>query len=476
MVRLSLSIVFLFLSLNLSTQNLVPNPGFEEFHKLPERLGQIDRAKYWTSTSRDSSDWAFGRGMQSSFFHKDAPSPEVRIPYINAGGFTFQKYTKSGKGMGGIIAYGSAPVNRINYLQTSLTKELEKGEWYYIAFYILKRPDWSWYLYSDAIGAAFSDSLYIEEIDGVSALSLDPDIQNVNGLIRDTINWTLINGCYQAKGGESHLIIGNFKNTEETYVEKGHPTAGPWLLYYYIDDVAVIPMQRKSQELILCEDTESIELNAAYWNAEYLWNTGNRDSVLIVDQPGVYTVDVSLGDCFFTDTFVVHGIQAIDHWDHTDTTICDGHQILLESPIPGNIQWSTGDSTTSIEIDQSGLYSLNISNTCGSFQLSKYVDVKDCTCHIYIPNAFSPNGDGVNDYFEIFPYCDFDLLITHMAVYNRWGERVYYSIHPQDNPWDGTFNQRELDSGPFTYILEYEYFEASQWLKEVKTGVVNLMR
>lgn len=476
MIRIPIIIVLFFIADFIEGQNLVPNPGFEVYDELPDQYGQIDRATHWTSTSRDYSDFAVGTRKHGDYFHKNAPNPKLGIPYTNPAGFNSQKYTRSGNAMAGFVAYSSYEVNKIAYVQSPLLKKLVAGDWYYIEYYILKRPDRTWYIYSDAAGAAFSDSLHFEELDGSSALSLEPAIQNVSGLIRDTINWTRINGCYQAKGGESHLIIGNFKNTEETYVEKGHPTAGPWYIYYFIDDVSVIPMQRKSSELMLCENEGIAALNAAYWNADYLWNTGHTDSVLIVDEPGIYTVEVSLGDCFFTDTFVVHNTQSIEHWDQGDTTICAGSPLILESPVPGQLQWSTGDTTRSIEVQQSGLYTLAIDNQCGEYHLSKYVEVKDCKCQIYVPNAFSPNGDGINDVFEIFPHCDFELRIIQMEIYNRWGERVYYSSQPETNPWDGTFKGRELDPGPFTWRLEYEYLEISEWQKKAETGLVNIMK
>lgn len=476
MIRISIIILLFLIAGFLGGQNLVHNPSFELYDELPDQAGQIDRATHWTSTSNDYRDNSITHNVHGDYFHKNAPTPKMSIPYKNPAGYTFSKYTRSGDAMAGFVGYTSAQFNKITYVQTTLMEELIENEWYYIEFYLLKKPDWTWFIYSDAVGAGFSDSLYKEEIDGVSALSLEPAIQNVTGLIRDTINWTRINGCYQAQGGESHLIIGNFKNTEETYVEKGHPTAGPWTIYYFIDDVSVIPMRRKSSELMLCEDEGIAKLNAAYWNANYLWNTGHTDSVLIVDEPGIFTVDVSLGDCFFTDTFVVHNTNSLEQWNQGDSTVCATHPLILESPVPGQFQWDTGDTTRSIEVQQSGLYTLAIENQCGLFHLSKYVEVKDCKCQIYVPNAFSPNGDGVNDVFEIFPHCDFELRIIQMEIYNRWGQRVFFSSQPETNPWDGTFKGRKVDPGPFTWRLEYEYLEISQWQKRAETGLVNLIK
>jgi len=455
-------------------QNLVPNPGFEEYEKLPEYFGQIDRAKYWTSTSRDYS-LSNGIFRHGDYFHRNSPHERIQIPNVRFN--SDQKLeTRSGDAYAGVYTYRSDIVNVITYIQTPLSKSLEKDHWYYIEFFIVNSGDRTYPIYSDAIGAAFTDDLYIEEIDGISSLSIEPAIENVTGLIKDSISWTRINGCYKARGGESHLIIGNFNSTKDTYVEDEHPYVYPKSIYYYIDDVAVIPMERERTEVVLCEEEEMVELNSTYWDAEYLWNTGHTDSVLIVNKPGIYTVDISLGDCFFTDTFEVQSVQDLEKWNDSDISICEGKGLLLESPVPGHTQWSTGDTSRSIEVNKTGMYTLDISNRCGEFYLNKYVEVTDCICKVYVPNAFSPNSDGVNDYFSIFPYCDFEYEIKWMEVYNRWGNKVYTNSDPENYPWNGYFNGEKAEPGPYIWNLAFEYEGLNGVTKKVMSGKVNLLR
>ncbi|GAB3640059.1 T9SS type B sorting domain-containing protein [Spirosoma arcticum] len=77
--------------------------------------------------------------------------------------------------------------------------------------------------------------------------------------------------------------------------------------------------------------------------------------------------------------------------------------------------------------------------------LSVQVDVMET---IYIPSAFTPNGDGLNDAWLIpnitsFPLCE-------VAVYNRWGELVFFS-KGYAQPWDGTYRQELVGAGVYTY-------------------------
>ncbi|HPG73394.1 MAG TPA: gliding motility-associated C-terminal domain-containing protein, partial [Bacteroidales bacterium] len=72
---------------------------------------------------------------------------------------------------------------------------------------------------------------------------------------------------------------------------------------------------------------------------------------------------------------------------------------------------------------------------------------------IFIPNAFTPNGDGDNDYFK--PYAP-PALITSMyfAVFDRWGEIIYESTNINDQGWDGTYRGKLLAPDVYVYFFE----------------------
>ncbi len=84
------------------------------------------------------------------------------------------------------------------------------------------------------------------------------------------------------------------------------------------------------------------------------------------------------------------------------------------------------------------------------------VSVKDIICrdpYIYIPNAFTPNGDGENDYFK--PYAPLHLITDmYFAVFDRWGEIVFESNNISDQGWDGTYKGNVL--APDVYVFFFE--------------------
>jgi len=93
---------------------------------------------------------------------------------------------------------------------------------------------------------------------------------------------------------------------------------------------------------------------------------------------------------------------------------------------------------------------------------------------IFIPNAFSPNGDRVNDIFTVFGSPEVAQVKT-MLVFDRWGELVYErnSFPPNTICWDGVFNGKMMDVAVFMYYVEVEMNNGDL---VVKKGDVSLIR
>lgn len=94
-------------------------------------------------------------------------------------------------------------------------------------------------------------------------------------------------------------------------------------------------------------------------------------------------------------------------------------------------------------------------------------------CNVYVPNAFSPNDDGVNDQFQAYVGCtvtQFDL-----RVFNRWGQLVFSTVNAEDG-WDGTIKGEAAISAVYTYVLKVTYDQEGKEKSEIKTGDVTLIR
>ena len=96
---------------------------------------------------------------------------------------------------------------------------------------------------------------------------------------------------------------------------------------------------------------------------------------------------------------------------------------------------------------------------------------------IYIPSAFSPNDDGINDLFRIFKDETTLASVISYRIYDRWGELLFvsenFAFDESKNFWDGKFNGRETDNGVFVYVVEVRFGDDSS---EIFAGDVSLLR
>ena len=86
--------------------------------------------------------------------------------------------------------------------------------------------------------------------------------------------------------------------------------------------------------------------------------------------------------------------------------------------------------------------------------------------NLYIPSAFTPNGDGLNDTFGVKGE---GINNYHIYIYNRWGEVVFESTNPKQT-WDGKFKGNNSETGTYVYQLFAEGLS-----KKGKTGIVSVV-
>ena len=137
--------------------------------------------------------------------------------------------------------------------------------------------------------------------------------------------------------------------------------------------------------------------------------------------------------------------------------------------------WQNGSSVQKINASNSGLYFVTVTDGNGCTG-SDTLLVKDCPTQLFIPNAFSPNGDGTNDQFRILINPD---LINQfrMSIYNRWGEMVFESRDITIG-WEGQSKDSPAGPGTYVYLITYSTKSANGLASEEKTfkGTVVLVR
>jgi gliding motility-associated-like protein len=83
---------------------------------------------------------------------------------------------------------------------------------------------------------------------------------------------------------------------------------------------------------------------------------------------------------------------------------------------------------------------------------------------LYMPNAFTPDDDGVNDLFRIPP--NTTLTLKEFSVYDRWGNRIFTTKNKK-NGWDGTFNGKKQNAGVYIYYIKSVINNKEVFLKGV---------
>ena len=122
-----------------------------------------------------------------------------------------------------------------------------------------------------------------------------------------------------------------------------------------------------------------------------------------------------------------------------------------------------------------GNYSFLIEDESNCFEELTVTLNSDCS--LFIPNIFSPNGDGINDEFKIFTNDQSISIVNTYSIYDRWGNKVFentdFDINDTGEFWDGTSRGKKMQSGVFVYHITLTYQNGQ---KEEKSGSVTLVR
>jgi gliding motility-associated-like protein len=199
----------------------------------------------------------------------------------------------------------------------------------------------------------------------------------------------------------------------------------------------------------------------------YIWSNAETTNVNAGLSPGLYTLTVT--DALGCDT--VLGVTVPAYIGRvsglTGYTVYLGQtvDIQLQVNVPvTNVQWSpyisgsSGSLNVTFQPQQDSVYTVIITYGNGC-KLYDTIQVNVATANNQdwkIPNTFTPNGDGINDYFKLIntPY----LSSFHIWIFDRWGGKVFESTQ-SDFLWDGTNQfdgEKPFNNGVFSYVIEYQ--------------------
>ncbi|MCC5916329.1 MAG: gliding motility-associated C-terminal domain-containing protein [Cryomorphaceae bacterium] len=476
-------------------QNLIQNPGFEDVN--PQQNNRTLRLDTSLTVFPYVNHW------RSPTF-----SPGGEIGNIN----NLQNFRlpKSGDYHLTLSINGGAfNTTRRNFAQSELTKPLESGCSYYFSIWFfplhkdLVNPQTNdFYAVSNRLNAYFSADP-ISDTSGMSQnLPIRVDYSNLHfqnqniipqveipsdTFFTDTIyhNHTQI---FQATGGEKYITLGNFypqhlspqKNIYTHHIDTPSVNAkSTYVSALFIDDLELIKVPNPTEIFTFSKDTticqgDTVNLFANHPSANtYIWSTGDTTSAISVSKSGQYHV-TAICTCGFEykSTIQVNVIDSVVPPSIGDTILCNELQSIT-IPLPSGFTYRLNNhliSGNQLHIRHGGEYLLVGENQCQYFENEFFVEQMDCEPLVYIPNAFTPNGDGANDVFQISAE---NVTFFQVEIFNRWGQKIFHSESP-NNAWNGLYNNAPAPQG--LYIYKVQYTPLNHVTPIERTGKVTLLR
>jgi gliding motility-associated-like protein len=423
-----------FVGLNpLRSQNLIPNPSFEEYQDFQCRFENSflqETVAEWYQPINTSTDYWNSQAPEGCSLKATA---EIALP-------------RTGNAMVGLITGYILRGNNLEYkeyLGVKLKQKLTKGKFYQVSFYARalteniasqSRAD---IMLSNNLAVAFTEDKVEETFTNreLDHLSFTPEVKEIE--IIDG-SWTKIEYCFLADDDYEFMYIGNFDSFESTtydFISYNNLVVG--LAYYFIDDVFLeeLPYDVSvlKKDISYCYDQEEVELNAFTEGAiSYLWENGLVTPGFSIDkqEDQHVSVDITFKECVYTHDFQVNYFPELKFGN--DTTLCNGERLILDPEyFRKDYQWSDGSGDVYKTITTSGNYKVSI--PASGCTIEDEIEVNFIDCPGFIPNVITPNGDEKNEFFFVE---NIENQIWSLRIYDRWGGGVYFSPEYR-NDWSG---------------------------------------
>lgn len=233
-----------------------------------------------------------------------------------------------------------------------------------------------------------------------------------------------------------------------------------------INVIETVPVEQ-SEDKTICEGSSATFSVLTVGVPYYEWSDAETgevigdDFIITVTPDSTSTYVVTAEDeegCNSYDTVTV--FVEYPSTESDTASYCIGGSVIIDAGHEGaTYLWNTGETTKTIEVNAAGTYIVTINAPDLACDITKSIDVSEvidnCAPIVNIPNAFSPNGDGVNDFLTIYGAAVIDINIH---IYNRWGELVYTTndlgvLNSGSLGWDGKANGQDQEMGTYVYVV-----------------------
>lgn len=235
-----------------------------------------------------------------------------------------------------------------------------------------------------------------------------------------------------------------------------------------------IPVFDLGNDTTLCEN-ESLLLDPGIVADIYQWSNGSNEETETVLTPDLYALTVTTNGCVYSDQVNVSYIYLPIVSLPADTTICETFtaDIFATTLNVTDLIWSTGATEEPFVAYKPETVWVRGSNECGVASDTIKISTEMCECFVYVPNSFTPNGDGINDLF--FPTGECDIQTFEFQIFNRWGE-LLWTTDVLNEGWDGKNAAGEVQIDTYIWRTVYTAYVNNDLETFVKYGHVNVIR
>ena len=204
--------------------------------------------------------------------------------------------------------------------------------------------------------------------------------------------------------------------------------------------------------------------------SNYLWSTGESSPQISVNRAGLYWLQITNNGCSFSDSILITEKPATNVSLGNDVLVCLNKPALVTAnTTASNYLWSTGSTSPSIEVNSPGKYWVTVTNAAGCVASDTLQSNWD-DCESFIPSAFSPNGDGLNELFGLTN--GLNSTVYSFYIYNRYGQLVFTS-NDSFKKWDGRVKGKPAPVGSYVWMMTYKNREG---FIQTDKGTVMLIR
>ena len=228
----------------------------------------------------------------------------------------------------------------------------------------------------------------------------------------------------------------------------------------------------------ICQNESPINLEGipgiGVWEGNGITNTSNGLFNPQEAQIGLNTINyMPNGFCMEVSSSQIEVYEVLSPEADLYHQICFGDIVNLNTgeTLFSEYNWSTGESTSNINITSDGIYTLSLLdfNDCSQELQFVIIDQENCE-NIVMPNVFTPNNDYENDLF--IPILYEHIPSSILRIYNRWGVEVFHSQFILDG-WNGKHFSKDCPEGVYYWVIEYQTNKEEHYKL---TGFVNLLR